>query len=30
MLYLEWQKLPVKNPDGIAPDLYDPAPAPTA
>jgi hypothetical protein len=30
MLYLEWQKLPVKNPKGTAPDLYDSAPAPAA
>jgi hypothetical protein len=30
MLYLEWQKLPVKNPKGLAPDLYDAAPAPSA
>jgi hypothetical protein len=29
-LLLEWQKLPVKNPKGLAPDLYDPAPAPAA
>lgn len=28
-LLLEWQKLPVKNPKGMAPNLYDPAPAPT-
>jgi hypothetical protein len=29
-LLLEWQKLPVKNPNGLAPDLYDQAPAPAA